>query len=196
MSSNRLTEHNLFIHDQTIINHDSKQTLNQTQDNTQKQNQIPSWLTTLISSERMHKLNAQLALNISSSNTTNPTKNTDIDIDADIQHITNVLSSLPPHDPLFSRFKLLEDILSTQTHNLQEHDDSNPIPLERFLTPGHSDPYYIVERALEELGVPFGGLEGGEIRRNVGRENVDAAREAAMGMGANSVCEGRVGRTI
>ncbi|XRM37593.1 hypothetical protein ABZX51_001058 [Aspergillus tubingensis] len=196
MSSNRLTEHNLFIHDQTIINHDSKQTLNQTQDNTQKQNQIPSWLTTLISSERMHKLNAQLALSISSSNTANPTKDTDIDIDADIQHITNVLSSLPPHDPIFSRFKLLEDILSTQTHNRQENDDSNPIPLERFLTPGHSDPYYIVERALEELGVPFGSLESGEVRRNVARENVEAAREAAMGMGANSVCEGRVGRTI
>lgn len=144
----------------------------------------------------MHKLNAQLALNISNSNTTNPTKNTDIDIDADIQRITNVLSSLPPNDPLFSRFKLLEDILSTQTHNRQENDDSNPIPLERFLTPGHSDPYYIVERALEELGVPFGSLESGEVRRNVARENVDAAREAAMGMGANSVCEGRVGRTI
>ncbi|GLA62605.1 hypothetical protein AtubIFM55763_008778 [Aspergillus tubingensis] len=196
MSSNRLTEHNLFIHDQTVINHDSKQTLSQNQDNTQKQNQIPSWLTTLIFSERMHKLNSQLALNISSNNTTNPTKNTDIDIDADIQHITNVLSSLPPHDPLFSRFKLLEDILSTQTHNRQENDDSNPIPLERFLTPGHSDPYYIVERALEELGIPFGSVESGEVRRNMARENVDAAREAAMGMGANSVCEGRVGRTI
>ncbi|PYH68968.1 uncharacterized protein BO88DRAFT_415523 [Aspergillus vadensis CBS 113365] len=196
MSSNRLTEHNLFIHDQTIINHDSKETSNQTQDNTQKQNQIPSWLTTLISSERMHKVNAQLALNISSNNTANPTTNTDIDIDADIQHITNVLSSLPPHDPIFSRFKLLEDILSTQVHNRQENDDSNPIPLERFLTPGHSDPYYIVERALEELGIPFGSLESGEVRRNVAKENVDAAREAAMGMGANSVCEGRVGRTI
>ncbi|GAQ47505.1 similar to An02g12310 [Aspergillus niger] len=192
MSSNRLTEHNLFIHDQTIINHDSKQT----QDNTQKQNQIPSWLTTLISSERMHKLNAQLALNISSNNPANPTNDTDIDIDADIQHITNVLSSLPPHDPIFSRFKLLEDILGTQAHNRQENDDSNPIPLERFLTPGYSDPYYIVGRALEELGIPLGSLESGEVRRNVARENVDAAREAAMGMGANSVCEGRVGRTI
>lgn len=53
-----------------------------------------------------------------------------------------------------------------------------------------------MERALEELGVPFGSLESGEVRRNVARENVDAAREAAMGMGANSVCEGRVGRTI
>ncbi|PWY68272.1 hypothetical protein BO83DRAFT_439167 [Aspergillus eucalypticola CBS 122712] len=196
MSSNRLTEHNLFIHDQTIINHDSKHTLNQTQDNTQKQNQIPSWLTTLISSERMHKLNIQLALNISSNNTANSTKNTDIDIDADIQHITNVLSSLPPHDPLFSRFKLLEDILSTQAHNRQENDDSNPIPLERFLTPGYSDPYYIVERALEELGIPFGSLESGDVRRNMARDNVDAARETAMGMGVNSVCEGRVGRTI
>lgn len=51
-------------------------------------------------------------------------------------------------------------------------------------------------RALEELGIPLGSLESGEVRRNVARENVDAAREAAMGMGANSVCEGRVGRTI
>ncbi|BCR93980.1 uncharacterized protein AKAW2_11026S [Aspergillus luchuensis] len=196
MSSNRLTEHNLFIHDQTIINHDSKQALNQTQDNTQKQNQIPSWLTTLISSERMHKLNAQLALDISSNNTANPTKDTDIDIDADIQHITNVLSSLPPHDPLFSRFKLLEDIFGTQVHNHQKNDDSNPSPLERFLTPGCSDPYYIVERALEELVIPFGSLESGEVRRNMARENVEAAREAAMGKGANSVCEGWAGRTI
>lgn len=53
-----------------------------------------------------------------------------------------------------------------------------------------------MERALEELGIPFGSVESGEVRRNVARENVDAAREAAMGIGANSVCEGRVGRTI
>lgn len=169
----------------------------------QNQKQIPSWLITLISSEHMHKLNSQLALNLSklpstttSNNTSNTTKDTDIDIDADIQHITNVLSSLPPHDPIFSRFKLLEDILSTQAHSRQENLSSNPIPLERFLTPGYSDPYYIVERALEELGIPFGNLESGEMRRNMARENVDAVREATMGMEANSVCEGRVGRTI
>ncbi|GKZ32554.1 hypothetical protein AbraIFM66950_002045 [Aspergillus brasiliensis] len=209
MSAHRLTEQNLFIHDQTIdISHDRKQK----QDNTQKQkqNKIPPWLTTLLSTERMHNLNAQLALNLSQppSNTTDHTTNNTpyttkgmtIDIDADIQHITNALSSLPPHDPLFSNFKLLEDTITTHVHDHHQENhnhNANPIPLERFLTPGSSDPYYIVERALEELGIPFGNLDSGEVRRTVARENVDAVGRARVDLGADSVCEERrLGRTI
>ncbi|GKZ17148.1 hypothetical protein AbraIFM66951_006835 [Aspergillus brasiliensis] len=211
MSAHRLTEHNLFIHDQTIdINHDREQKQDDTQK--QKQNKIPTWLTTLLSTERMHKLNAQLALNLSQppSNTTDHTTNNNnpnakgmnmnIDIDADIQHITNALSSLPPHDPLFSNFKVLEDTITTHVHDHHQENhnhNANPIPLERFLTPGSSDPYYIVERALEELGIPFGSLDSAEVRRAVARENADAVGRARKELGADSVCEERrLGRTI
>ncbi|PYI02069.1 hypothetical protein BO78DRAFT_287188, partial [Aspergillus sclerotiicarbonarius CBS 121057] len=156
-----LTEHNLSLHNQHQHQHQDPVSLPKSLPlhNPSNKTQSPpvptrTWIDSLIASERIHLFTTQLALPLS-----NPQPTT-IDIDADLQHITNL-----PH---ISSLKLFE-----HTHHQTMHQET---PLERFLTPGYSDPCYVVKPALAGMGVQFGSLEGGEERRKMARDNVEVVR--------------------
>ncbi|RAL02906.1 uncharacterized protein BO80DRAFT_423357 [Aspergillus ibericus CBS 121593] len=147
-----LTEHNLSLHNQS-----QHQDLNPP---------VPTrtWIDSLIASERTHLFTTQLALSLSNLPPIN------IDIDADLQHITDL-----PHSPSLKLFE--------HTHHQTMHQET---PLERFLTPGYSDPCYVVKSALAGMGVQFGSLEGGEARRKMARENVEVVRVVSASAGGST----------
>ncbi|PWY70396.1 hypothetical protein BO94DRAFT_590306 [Aspergillus sclerotioniger CBS 115572] len=149
-----LTEHNLSLHNQ--------------HQHIESNPPVPTstWVDSLIASERVHLFTTQLAQSLSNPPPTN------MDIDTDLQNISNL-----SHDSALSPFKLFEH---TYTHHQTVYQET---PLERFLTPGYSDPCYVVKSALADMGVQFGSLEGGEKRKKIARANVEVVRAVSASAG-------------
>ncbi|OOG00193.1 hypothetical protein ASPCADRAFT_127062 [Aspergillus carbonarius ITEM 5010] len=150
-----LTEHNLSLH-------------NRHQQHIDPKTPVPTrtWIDSLIASERIHLFTTQLTHSLSHPLPTN------LDIDIDLQPISNL-----PHASALPPFKLFEH---TYTHHQTMHQET---PLERFLTPGYSDPCYVIKPALADMGVQFGSLEGGEKRRRMARANVEVVRAVSASAG-------------
>lgn len=49
-------------------------------------------------------------------------------------------------------------------------------PVQRFLTPGSSEPRLFAKPALKESNIPFGSMETVEAREQMARANVEALR--------------------
>ncbi|KAL3482492.1 hypothetical protein BJX99DRAFT_252745 [Aspergillus californicus] len=52
-------------------------------------------------------------------------------------------------------------------------------PLDRFLTPGSSDPSYFSRPALAHMGIRYGGMEGAKERSDIARGHVEMIKERA-----------------
>lgn len=52
-------------------------------------------------------------------------------------------------------------------------------PMERFLTPGCSDPSYFARPALAKMGTPFGDSQTKEVRMMSAKADVEKAEEMA-----------------
>jgi hypothetical protein len=59
-------------------------------------------------------------------------------------------------------------------------------PLERFLTPGSSDPSYFSRPTLAHMGVQYGSMEGAKERSDIARGHVKAIRDKAQSQDISS----------
>ncbi|PYH89836.1 hypothetical protein BO71DRAFT_97266 [Aspergillus ellipticus CBS 707.79] len=147
----QLTEQNLALH--TLLMESSTAT-----------EPVPTWVESLIAEERIRLVLAEHNIPLSSPD--------NLDIDADIKHITEAFATLGHKDHPLSSSKLCEHAHSTTA----DHATYRETPLERFLTPGHGDPSYVAKASLADAGIQYGSMEDSERRRMIGEKNAEDAK--------------------
>ncbi|PTU17523.1 hypothetical protein P175DRAFT_0504818 [Aspergillus ochraceoroseus IBT 24754] len=129
---------------------------------------VLSWAEQIIAEERTHQFHAQLTASVANMQT----EGTNMELD--LGHIDQQISAATTTgklDQTVGSLKLFE----------QRPSACLETPLERFLTPGSSDPSYFHQPALAHMGIQFGSMEGAAERRDIARANAEVARDRAYG---------------
>ncbi|KAL2835085.1 hypothetical protein BDW59DRAFT_3045 [Aspergillus cavernicola] len=150
-----LTKDNLTLHDQLLQNHHATE-------------EISSWVERVIIEEQTHLLYAHQRTSISNMHVHGG--------DNTIERDT---------DPLDQRLQIPSTAAATDLDNTKLFKQQRPFmflesPLERFLTPGSSDPTYFSRPALAHMGVQYGSMEGLKERSDITRGHVKKVRDRAL----------------
>ncbi|RAK78586.1 uncharacterized protein BO72DRAFT_506855 [Aspergillus fijiensis CBS 313.89] len=136
---------------------------------------VPSWIDSLIAEERIHAYYSQLGVSLCE-----PPAVANHDIESGMEQLLQVdYSSSTKQQPsarlaassdnqVPASLKLFESKVALDQTNIRHET-----PLERFLTPGYSDPCFYAQPALAQAGIQLGSLEGKEKRKRMARENVE-----------------------
>ncbi|RAL12264.1 uncharacterized protein BO97DRAFT_452149 [Aspergillus homomorphus CBS 101889] len=135
---------------------------------------IPSWIDSLIAEERIHVFHSQLGFSLS-----DPDAAPSDDIASEGEQLSQAVytaSTCPPkvesassaNNQLPSSLKLFENKIAMDQKSINRET-----PLERFLTPGYSDPCFYAKPALANAGIQPGTSEGREKRKQMAKENVE-----------------------
>ncbi|OJJ99420.1 hypothetical protein ASPACDRAFT_44083 [Aspergillus aculeatus ATCC 16872] len=158
-----LIERNLAIHEELTELH------------AHTESTVPSWIDSLIAEERIHAYYSQLGVSLCE-----PTAVADHDIESDVEQLPQVDYASSTKQRPDARFTVSSDNQVCASLKLFESkvalDQTNirhETPLERFLTPGYSDPCFYAQPALAQAGIQLGSLEGKEKRKRMARENVE-----------------------
>ncbi|RAH83778.1 hypothetical protein BO86DRAFT_34517 [Aspergillus japonicus CBS 114.51] len=158
-----LIERNLAIHEELSEMH------------AQSESTVPSWIDSLIAEERIHAYYAQLGVSLCE-----PPAVAHHDIESDLEQLRqvdyasttkqqpNVRFAASSKNQVSASLKLFESKVALDQTNIRHET-----PLERFLTPGYSDPCFYAQPALAQAGIQLGSLEGKEKRKRMARENVE-----------------------
>ncbi|RAH66459.1 uncharacterized protein BO66DRAFT_442030 [Aspergillus aculeatinus CBS 121060] len=158
-----LIERNLAIHEELSEMH------------AHTESTVPSWIDSLIAEERIHAYYSQLGVSLCE-----PPAVANHDIESGMKQLLQVdYSSSTKQQPsarlaassdnqVSASLKLFESKVALDQTNIRHET-----PLERFLTPGYSDPCFYAQPALAQAGIQLGSLEGKEKRKRMARENVE-----------------------
>ncbi|KAL4765544.1 uncharacterized protein BDW70DRAFT_65162 [Aspergillus foveolatus] len=158
-----LTKRNLAILDRLLQNKHTSET-------------ITSWAEKVISEEQIHLLCTQPATSLDDMHPPAGDDATYLNVERDMDIFVQPARSLPPVDTTRT------DVDSSK---VIEVDVSRPFmclesPLERYLTPGSSEPSHFSRSALAHVGLQFGDMEGKKERAEIARGHVEVARDNAL----------------
>ncbi|KAL4779387.1 hypothetical protein BJX76DRAFT_91072 [Aspergillus varians] len=150
-----LTKRNLEVHDQLLQSHKVTET-------------ITSWVEKVILEEQTHLLCSQLGIFL-----------TDLHLHAGDTDIERDM------DRLDQRIRTSSTAATTDMEHLELFEQQRPFmylesPLERFLTPGSSDPSYFSRPTLAYVGIQYGSMEGSKERADMVRDHVEATKDKAI----------------
>ncbi|PYH47909.1 uncharacterized protein BP01DRAFT_421593 [Aspergillus saccharolyticus JOP 1030-1] len=143
---------------------------------------VPSWIDTLIAEERIHAYHSQLGSSLcelpllANHETKLDTEQQLAQAQGPYASSAKQPSTAQPaagpdnHDQVPISLKLFENMGSLGQGSIRHER-----PLERFLTPGYSDPCFYTKPALAQIGVKLGSMEDKEKRKQLARENVELA---------------------
>ncbi|KAL4949041.1 hypothetical protein BDW69DRAFT_175247 [Aspergillus filifer] len=158
-SQQPLTKHNLAIHEQLL------------QAQHTNTDEIASWVDSVILEEQTHLFCSQMGATLAGMHPeAEPTaENT--------EHKTGHLVEQDqiPSTTTSTDFKPLK-IFEHQHRSLMYPES----PLERFLTPGSSDPSYFSRTTLAHVGLQFGSMEARKKRSDSAKGHVEAVKENAF----------------
>ncbi|KAL3430488.1 hypothetical protein BDV09DRAFT_189246 [Aspergillus tetrazonus] len=158
-----LTKRNLAILDRLLQNKHTSET-------------ITSWAEKVISEEQMHLLCIQPATSLDGMHPSAGDDATDLNAERDMAMFVQSARSLPTVDTTRT------DVDSSK---VIEVETSRPFmclesPLERYLTPGSSEPSHFSRSALAHVGLQYGDMEGKKERAEIARGHVEVARDNAL----------------
>ncbi|KAL4879588.1 hypothetical protein BJY04DRAFT_219930 [Aspergillus karnatakaensis] len=124
---------------------------------------ITSWAEEVIMEEQTQLVYSQLGASISDA----PPNTKDKDIERQMDRLDQRISSAAA---------------TTDLESLKVFEQQRPFmyletPVERFLTPGSSDPSYFSRPTLAHIGLRFGNMEGAKERADMARAHVKAIRD-------------------
>jgi hypothetical protein len=137
---------------------------------------ITSWAEKVISEEQMHLLCTQPATSLDGMHPPAGDDATDLKVERDMAMFVQSARSLPTEDTKRT------DVDSSK---VIEVETSRPFmclesPLERYLTPGSSEPSHFSRSALAHVGLQYGDMEGKKERAEMARGHVEVARDNAL----------------
>ncbi|KAL4960747.1 uncharacterized protein BDV14DRAFT_136919 [Aspergillus stella-maris] len=158
-SQQPLTKHNLAIHEQLL------QAQNTATD------EIALWVDKVILEEQTHLFCSQMGTTLSAMHleAEPTTKTTEYKTDQ-LSEQCQIPSTTTSTD--FKPLKIFE-----QQQRFLMYPES---PLERFFTPGSSDPSYFSRTTLAHVGLQFGSMESRKERVDMAKGHVEAAKENAF----------------
>ncbi|KAI9376300.1 hypothetical protein BJX61DRAFT_538998 [Aspergillus egyptiacus] len=157
-----LTQRNLAIHEQLLK---SEQHATEA---------VSAWVERVIQEERTHLFCAQKS-----------TSMTEVHLhvcDTNIERDMNLLDQ---------GIQLSSTVASTDLESTKLFKQQRPFmflhsPLDRFLTPGSSDPSYFSRPALAQMGIRYGSMEGSKERSEIALGHVRAVQDRAAQDGNSS----------
>ncbi|KAL4988313.1 hypothetical protein BDW68DRAFT_177037 [Aspergillus falconensis] len=158
-----LTKRNLAILDRLLQNKHTSET-------------ITSWAEKVISEEQMHLLCTQQATSLDGIHMPIGDKAINPNIECDVAIFAQPAGTLPTADTTRT------DVDSPKVIKLQAPRPFMCLesPLERYLTPGSSEPSHFSRSALAHVGLQYGDMEGKRERAEIARGHVEVARDNAL----------------
>ncbi|KAL4901358.1 hypothetical protein BDW74DRAFT_181929 [Aspergillus multicolor] len=158
-----LTKRNLAILDRLLQNKHTTGT-------------ITSWAEKVISEEQLQLLCSQPSTNVSGTSLLTGDSTNDTTVERDIGRPTQGVR-LPSTDATTTT--------GTDPFKIFEGDGQRPFmclesPLERYLTPGSSEPSYFSRSALAQVGLQYGDMEGKRERAHIARGHAETVRDNAL----------------
>ncbi|KAL6240173.1 hypothetical protein BDW75DRAFT_235994 [Aspergillus navahoensis] len=151
-----LTKRNLTILDRLLQNKHTSET-------------ITSWAEKVISEEQMHLLCTQPAISLDGMHT--PIGDNECDMSIFFPPARAIPTAETTRTDVDS-----SQVIKAQTPRLFMCLES---PLERYLTPGSSEPSHFSRSALALMGLQYGDMEGKRERAEIARGHVEVARDNA-----------------